>query len=152
MKFECLPFEQLSVFQLYELMALRQAVFVVEQNCAYQDCDGKDVKGWHLMVYDESNQLIAYARLLPKGTSYPDYPSIGRIVSAASARGTGAGRWLVQQAIEQMRALYGNHPIKIGAQLYLLKFYQSFGFQEVGSEYLEDGIPHIEMILSASPE
>lgn len=152
MKFECLPFEQLSVFQLYQFMALRQEVFAVEQNCVYQDCDGKDLKSWHLMGYDESGQLIAYARLLPQGVSYPDYPSIGRIVSAPGARGTGAGRLLVQQAIEQMWALYGNHPIKIGAQLYLLKFYQSFGFQEVGEVYLEDGIPHIEMILSASTE
>ncbi|MFN7118772.1 MAG: GNAT family N-acetyltransferase [Saprospiraceae bacterium] len=149
MTFQCLPFAQLSVFQLYECMALRQEVFVVEQNCVYQDCDGKDLKGWHLMGYNTDGKLVAYARLLPQGTSYPDYPSIGRIVTSPSARGDGAGRALVQAAITEMHQLFGKVPIKIGAQLYLLKFYQSFGFQPVGEEYLEDGIPHIEMILPA---
>jgi len=145
--FECLPFIQLSVFQLYDILKLRQEVFAVEQKCVYQDCDDKDLQGWHLMGYDEKRQLLAYARLLPKGISYPDYPSIGRIVSAPSARGTGAGRLLVQQSVEEMRQLFGDQPIKIGAQVYLLNFYQSFGFQTIGEAYLEDGIPHIHMIL-----
>ncbi len=142
---ECLPFEALSVYQLYEIMALRQEVFVVEQNCPYLDADGKDLKGWHLMLRDATAKLIAYARLLPKGISY-EYPAIGRIVSAPSARGTGAGRQLVQMAIEDCYRLFGKEPIKIGAQTYLLNFYQSFGFEVVSEEYLEDGIPHVEMI------
>ncbi len=142
---ECLPFEQLTVYQLYEIMALRQEVFVVEQNCPYLDADGKDLKGWHLMLRNETGKLIAYARLLPKGVSY-EHSAIGRIISAPSARGTGAGRQLVQAAIEECYRLFGKEPIKIGAQTYLLRFYQSFGFEVVSEEYLEDGIPHVEMI------
>lgn len=149
--FKCLPFNQLDIFQLYEIMALRQEVFVVEQNCPYLDADGKDPKGWHLLGLNTENQIIAYARLLPKEVSYPDYPSIGRIATAANARGTGAGRALVQEALLECHRLFGNESIKIGAQLYLLKFYQSFGFESVGEEYLEDGIPHIEMVRPASP-
>lgn len=144
--FQCIPFNQLTVHQLYEAMALRQEVFVVEQNCPYLDADGKDQAGWHLLGRNEHDQLVAYARLLPKGISYPEYPSIGRIVSAPNARGTGAGRALVQEAIEACDRLFGKQPIKIGAQVYLLKFYQSFGFEPVGEEYLEDGIPHISML------
>ncbi|MBK7869608.1 MAG: GNAT family N-acetyltransferase [Saprospiraceae bacterium] len=149
--FKCLPFNQLDIFQLYEIMALRQEVFVVEQNCPYLDADGKDPKGWHLLGLNTENQIIAYARLLPKEVSYPDYPSIGRIATAANARGTGAGRALVQEALLECNRLFGNESIKIGAQLYLLKFYQSFGFESVGEEYLEDGIPHIEMIKPSFP-
>ncbi|MDX1942446.1 MAG: GNAT family N-acetyltransferase [Saprospiraceae bacterium] len=144
--FQCVPFHQLDVFQLYKIMALRQEVFVVEQNCPYLDADGKDLKGWHLTGLNSENQLIAYARLLPKGVSYPDYPSIGRIATSAKARGTGAGRALVQEALIECNRLFENEAVKIGAQLYLLKFYQSFGFESIGEEYLEDGIPHIEMI------
>lgn len=148
--FKCLPFNQLDIFQLYKIMALRQEVFVVEQNCPYLDADGKDLKGWHLLGLSTENQIVAYARLLPKGISYPDYPSIGRIATSAVARGTGAGRALVQEALLECNRLFGNEPIKIGAQLYLLKFYQSFDFESVGEEYLDDGIPHIEMIRSVS--
>lgn len=148
MTFHCLSFEQLTAFQLYEIMALRQEVFVVEQNCPYLDADGKDLEGWHLMILNQEEKLIAYARLLPKGISYPDYVSIGRIATAPSARGTGVGKILVQKAIEEMYQLFGNQVIKIGAQQYLLKFYQSFGFESTGVEYLEDGIPHVEMVKS----
>lgn len=144
--FTCLPFEQLTVFQLYELMALRQEVFVVEQNCPYLDCDGKDPKSWHLMGFNELGTLVAYARLIPKDVSYVGYVSIGRICTTALVRGSGAGRLLVQKALEETDHLFGNEPIQIGAQLYLLKFYQSFGFEALGEEYLEDGIPHIHMV------
>lgn len=147
--FTCLPFAGLSVHALYEIMALRQEVFVVEQNCVYQDADGLDPQGWHLMVRNPAGGLVAYARLFPKGVSYPDYASIGRIVSAPGARGTGAGRALVKRAIEETYRLFGEQAIKIGAQEYLLFFYQSFGFQSVGEMYLEDGIPHIAMIKPA---
>lgn len=146
LRFQCVSFDQLTVHQLYQTMALRQEVFIVEQNCPYLDADGKDQFGWHLLGQNEHNELVVYARLLPKGVSYPEYPSIGRIVSSPNARGTGAGRALVQQAIEACFRLFGKQTIKIGAQVYLLKFYQSFGFEPVGDEYLEDGIPHISMI------
>ncbi len=146
LQFECLFFNNLSVFQLYEIMALRQAVFVVEQNCPYVDADGKDLPSWHLLGRQTDGQLVAYARLLPKGVAYPDYPSIGRVLSAPNARGAGLGRLLMETALIESRRLFGDHPVKIGAQLYLLEFYQSLGFFAVGEEYLEDGIPHIAMI------
>lgn len=147
MKFECLAFDQLSVFQLYDLMALRQEVFVVEQNCPYLDCDGIDVKSWHLLGLNEKGNLLSYARLIPKDLVYDGYVSFGRVVSSPAVRRSGAGRALVDKAIEESYRLFGKEPIQIGAQSYLLNFYQSFGFQPVGEEYLEDGIPHIHMIL-----
>lgn len=147
MNFTCLPFDQLTVYQLYELLALRQAVFAVEQNCVYQDCDGIDLQSWHLLGLNTEGKLIAYARLIPKHLSYPDYISIGRIVTSPLARGAGAGRQLVQKAIAETYRLFGNESIQIGAQLYLLKFYESFGFKAIGEEYLEDGIPHIHMVM-----
>lgn len=147
-KFECLPFAELSVFQLYDILTLRQEVFVVEQNCVYQDCDGVDLQSWHLLGMNSAGKLIAYTRLIPKDLSYADYVSIGRVATSPSARGTGAGRLLLQKSIEETERLFGKESIQIGAQLYLLKFYESFGFQAVGEEYLEDGIPHIHMILN----
>ncbi|HMN91230.1 MAG TPA: GNAT family N-acetyltransferase [Saprospiraceae bacterium] len=149
MEFQCLAFEQLNITQLYDIMALRQSVFVVEQNCPYLDADGKDPQGWHLMARATDGGLLAYARLLPAGVSYPEYPSIGRVVSAPQVRGQGAGRVLMQMAIQYCEQLFSNQPIKIGAQTYLLQFYQSFGFQSVGDIYIEDGIPHINMIRPA---
>ncbi len=145
--FTCLAFNELSVYTLYEILALRQEVFVVEQNCPYQDCDGKDLQSWHLMGRDTSGKLICYTRLLPKGISYENYVSIGRVVSSPSARGTGSGKTLMEESIRMCRELFSNQSIKIGAQTYLLKFYEGFGFRSTGEEYLEDGIPHTKMIL-----
>ena len=147
LQFSCLPFHQLSPHELYEIMALRQTVFVVEQNCPYLDADGKDLDAWHLLARDASGALVAYTRLLPAGVSYPEYPSIGRVVSAPSARGTGAGREVMRQSIGMCRHLFGPSPIKIGAQSYLLQFYSGLGFASTGEEYLEDGIPHTKMML-----
>ena len=151
-QFTCKPFADLTVFELYDIMALRQEIFVIEQNCPYLDADGKDLKGWHLMgrqISDENTEgvLVVYTRLLPKGVSYDDYASIGRVVSSASVRGSGAGKILMQKSIEMMEKLYPNQPVKIGAQTYLLKFYESLGFESTGEEYLEDDIPHTSMIL-----
>jgi len=145
--FSCLPFDELSPRLLYEILALRQEVFVVEQNCPYQDCDGKDLPAWHLMGQDASGKLICYTRLLPKGVAYENYVSIGRVVSSPLARGTGAGKILMEKSIQMCRQRFGDQPIKIGAQTYLLKFYEGFGFHSTGEEYLEDGIPHTKMIL-----
>ena len=146
------PFAELTVYELYDIMALRQEVFVIEQNCPYLDADGKDLKGWHLMgrhIFDENTEgvLVVYTRLLPKGVSYDDYASIGRVVSSASVRGSGAGKILMQKSIAMMEQLFPNDPVKIGAQTYLLKFYESLGFESTGEEYLEDDIPHTTMIL-----
>lgn len=145
--FTCLPFNELSTYALYEILALRQEVFVVEQNCPYQDCDGKDLQSWHLMGRDASGKLVCYTRLLPKGVSYDHYVSIGRVVSSPSVRGTGVGKILMEESIRMCRKLFGTQAIKIGAQTYLLRFYEGFGFRSTLEEYLEDGIPHTKMIL-----
>ncbi|MBK9335718.1 MAG: GNAT family N-acetyltransferase [Lewinellaceae bacterium] len=146
LRFSCLPFDALSPRELYAIMALRQEVFVVEQNCPYLDADGKDMHAWHLSARDAGNNLVAYTRLLPEGVSYPGYVSIGRVVSSPAARGTGAGKTIMLRSIDMCRHLFGPLPIKIGAQTYLLHFYESLGFQSTGEQYLEDGIPHTKMV------
>jgi ElaA protein len=137
-------FEDLSPEGLYAALRLRSEVFVVEQNCAYLDEDNKDLHAWHLLGWNEKD-LVAYVRILPPGLPYP-FPSIGRVVTSPAYRGTGSGRKLMAEAIQRTYSLHGDLPIKIGAQLYLKKFYQSFGFEQTSEIYLEDGIDHIEMI------
>lgn len=139
------PFEELSSTELYAIIQLRNEVFVVEQNCVFQDADGKDPKAWHLMGW-KNNELAAYTRLLPKGVSYAN-ASIGRVVTSQIARGSGIGKELMRNSIDIIYMLWGKQPIQIGAQLYLKKFYESFGFQQSSEMYMEDGIEHIEMIL-----
>jgi ElaA protein len=146
-QFSCCTFQELSNEQLYEILTLRLEVFCVEQNCPYQDCDGKDLESWHLMGRNEAGKLICYTRLLPVGVAYHEYVSIGRVVTSPAARGTGAGKMLMEKSIETCRQLFGNQAIKIGAQSYLLKFYEGFGFRSTGEAYLEDGIPHTAMLL-----
>lgn len=140
----CKPFDSLTVKELYAILKLRSEIFVVEQNCVFLDTDGKDLSCQHLMLY-QNKQLMAYARIVPAGLSFTE-PSIGRIVSSHAARGKGFGRQLVSLAIANCQRLYGNKPIKIGAQLYLKSFYESFGFVIYREEYLEDDIVHIDMI------
>ena len=147
--FTCVPFQSLSLHELYEILALRQAVFVVEQNCPYLDCDGNDAQSWHLQGRDEAGALQCYTRLVPTGLVYPNHCSIGRVLTSAAVRGTGGGKILMEKSIEKCLELFGNQPIKIGAQSYLLRFYAEFGFQSTGEEYLEDGIPHTKMIRVA---
>ena len=137
-------FDELSVHELYAILELRNEVFVVEQNCVFQDTDNMDQLSYHLSGYLNGN-LIAYARLIPPSIAYKEM-SIGRIVSKPSFRKLGIGKKLVEAAIEEMYSLFGLQPIKIGAQYYLLNFYQSLGFKEIGEIYLLDGIDHIEMI------
>ena len=144
--FRCKPFSELNVDELYEIMALRQEVFVVEQDCPYLDADGKDQHAWHLMGFDKNDTLIAYARIVPPGISYENYVSIGRIVSSPSVRGKGTGKKLMEASLDAVKKLFNNQPIKISAQCYLIRFYESFGFKTTGTEYLEDNIPHIAMI------
>jgi ElaA protein len=144
---EVLAFSALTPQQLYEILQLRNEVFVVEQNCVFQDADGKDPESLHLMGRDESGKLIAYTRLLPKGLAYPDYASIGRVVTSPAARRIGLGTPLMKKSIEILYQLFGEQDIKIGAQAYLIHFYTSLGFRDIGKPYLEDGIPHLEMIL-----
>lgn len=145
-KFDCKKFEELSLEELYKIIELRQEVFVVEQNCVYQDLDNKDQDSWHLMGWNDEKQLVAYLRLMPEGLSYADHASIGRVVTAQKVRKQGAGKELMKRALEVAEKLFPKCTLKISAQVYLLKFYNSFGFEAVGAEYLEDGIPHIAMI------
>ncbi|MBB5645618.1 GNAT family N-acetyltransferase [Pedobacter cryoconitis] len=140
----CKPFDSLTVKELYAILKLRSEIFVVEQNCVFLDTDGKDLSCQHLMLY-QNKELMAYARIVPAGLSFTE-PSIGRIVSSYAARGKGFGRQLVSLAIANCQRLYGNKPIKIGAQLYLKSFYESFGFVVHGEEYLEDDIVHVDMV------
>jgi len=139
-------FSELTTLELYAILRLRTEVFVVEQNCVFQDMDNKDQHSRHLMGWID-NILVAYARILPAGISYTE-PSIGRVVSDPHYRGKGAGKELMKEAINRTIELCGKHSIRIGAQLYLKKFYGSFGFIPEGEIYLEDGIEHIEMILT----
>ncbi|MEY2811041.1 MAG: hypothetical protein RLZZ390_519 [Bacteroidota bacterium] len=137
-------FEDLSALELYEILRLRSEVFVVEQNCVFLDMDDKDQFCQHLQGRI-NGQLAAVVRILPPGLAY-DEPSIGRVVSSPKFRRKGVGIELMKTAIEKTISLYGAVPIKIGAQLYLKKFYESFGFLQCSETYLEDDIPHIKMI------
>ena len=136
-------FDSLTLQELYAILRLRTEVFVVEQNCVFQDMDNKDQQCYHLMGWKDGH-LIAYTRLVPPGVSYKE-PSIGRVVTSPVARGNGTGKLLMEKSIEEIIQLYGKTPIKIGAQLYLKKFYESLGFSQTSNKYDEDGIDHIEM-------
>ena len=141
----CKKFEELSTKELYCILRLRSEVFVVEQNCVFLDMDNKDFYCHHLMGW-EDDRLLGYSRILRSGISYAE-SSIGRIVTSPAARGRGIGRELLVQSINTLYALHGKQDIRIGAQYYLKKFYESFGFVQKGDIYLEDGIEHIEMLL-----
>ena len=139
-----LSFDSLSNLQLYQMLALRSEVFVVEQDCAYQDLDGKDLKALHL-VGTLDDKVLATARLLPVGVSYPDAASIGRIVVHPSLRGQDLGRKTVELALEQYQRLWPSEALLIGAQARLTRFYEELGFVSEGEIYDEDGIDHITM-------
>lgn len=140
-------FDALTVFELYDIMRLRQEVFVVEQNCPYLDADGKDQYGYHVMGKDEGGTVHCCTRLLPEGVSYDGFVSIGRVANSDKVRRRGEGKRLMIYSIDKIRALYPEKPIKIGAQAYLKRFYESLGFIDIGIPYLEDGIPHIIMVM-----
>ena len=139
-------FDDLSPRELYALLQLRSEVFVVEQQCIFQDMDGKDIYSLHLLGW-AGDKLAASKRIVPAGIS-SIYPSIGRVVTSPAFRGTGLGRELMVVSIRETENLYGKQPIRIGAQLYLKSFYNSLGFEQSGEVYLEDGIQHIEMTRS----
>lgn len=147
MRWECKSFGDLTGTELYAALQLRNEVFVVEQNCVYQDCDGYDLRCRHLLGWAESDggpYLAAYLRLVPAGLIYAE-ASIGRVVTSPRARGSGAGRELVAESLRLLDQA-GEAAIRISAQAYLEKFYRGFGFEVVSEPYLEDGIPHIEML------
>jgi ElaA protein len=138
-------FSDLTAAELYAVMQLRNEVFIVEQNCAYQDVDNNDQPSLHFMGWDGAI-LVAYTRIIPPGITF-EQASIGRVVTSPKYRGTGAGRQLMKLSISNTFNKFNCSEIKIGAQLYLKKFYESFGFLQCSDEYLEDNIPHIKMLL-----
>ena len=145
---KCRSFSELTTDQLYDIMRLRQEVFIVEQTCYYLDADGKDQDSWHLMGYID-NELHAYSRLVPLGLSYSECTSIGRILTSEHYRNKGLGKLLMMESLNRIKEFWPNQSIKISAQSYLDKFYQHFGFINTGESYLEDGIPHQSMIIKA---
>jgi ElaA protein len=139
-------FSELSTLELYQLLQLRSEVFVVEQNCPYQDLDNKDLKSFHVLGYD-NGKLVACTRLVPIGVSYDLEPSIGRVVTHHSVRSLGYGKLLMEYSIKETKKRFNNNVIVIGAQCYLDRFYQNLGFVPDGEIYLEDNIPHRVMRL-----
>ncbi|MCG8463326.1 MAG: GNAT family N-acetyltransferase [Xanthomonadales bacterium] len=137
-------FDELDIHSLYTLCAARVAIFVVEQECAYQELDHQDQQAYHLSAWNEQQQLLAYSRILGPGPRYAT-PSIGRVITTQKARGMGLGRQLMQRSVAHCDALFPGSDIRLSAQHHLEHFYQSFGFNSCSEMYLEDGIPHIDM-------
>jgi len=144
-----LGFEELSNRQLFDIVRLRQSVFIIEQECPYPDLDEKDLIAQHLLAYD-GDRLVAYTRLLNRSISFEGALSIGRVVVAPSHRGQGLSYQLMARSIERCYELYGNHAIVIGAQAHLERMYAQLGFKVCSDGYLEDGIPHLDMRLEQS--
>ena len=136
---------ELSADLVYEIMRLRSAIFVVEQNCVFPDMDGRDPACEHLCGRDAAGALVAYLRLVPPGVRTPEV-SLGRVVVTQSARGRGFGRAVMQEGLRHCASRYPGKPVKVSAQRHLEAFYQSLGFATVGAPYLEDGIWHVDMV------
>ncbi len=144
-QWKCVQFDELSPRELYSILQLRTEVFVMEQDCVYQDMDDCDQQAWHVSgMLDE--ELICYARILPPAMKYKT-ASIGRVITKKSVRGDGYGKLVMEKSLEHCQQLWPSMPITISAQQYLEKFYCELGFETVSDAYLEDGIPHIEMHL-----
>jgi ElaA protein len=140
-------FADLGVDDLYDALALRCRVFILEQG-PYLDLDGIDRQSWHLLARDEAGVLQAYLRVVDPGVKYPE-PSLGRVITSAETRGTGLGRRLVAEGVARCAHAWPGQGIRISAQAHLARFYGEFGFVAVGEPYLEDNIPHVEMARPA---
>ncbi len=141
-------FDELEPRELYAILAVRAEVFVVEQDCPYQDVDGKDFDSIHLWASIPDGAVVAYSRITPPGVRFAE-PSIGRVVTTMAVRGTGAGRELMDRSIVVCRRQWPSSAIRISAQQYLRDFYESLGFETVRGPYPEDGIPHLEMLAAS---
>lgn len=137
-------FNELSLSELYQILQLRSEVFVVEQNCVYQDIDGKDDKALHI-IGEVNGEIVAYTRCFDKGF-YFEESAIGRVVVKDNQRKYGYGHQIMKASIKAIKDHFGTENIKLSAQQYLIKFYESHGFTSIGEGYLEDGIPHIAMV------
>jgi len=149
LNWQCKSFKELNTDQLYNILKVRQDVFVVEQNCVYADMDSDDRDCLHLFATTENDNLniVAYLRIVPPGIQYPQ-ASIGRVLTTEQTRGTGAGLSLVTKALEKLATQYPTYDVKISAQVYLQTFYKNFGFAIISPVYDEDGIDHIDMLLT----
>ncbi|WP_374055885.1 GNAT family N-acetyltransferase [Rossellomorea sp. FM04394] len=145
MNWKLKSFNELSTHELYGILQVRTQVFVVEQHCPYMEVDGKDLHAYHLYK-EENGEVVAYARLLPPGVSYKE-PSIGRVLVKEDYRGKGLASELVKRGLDFIHDELGERTVKIQAQEYLREFYGSYGFRAITETYLDDGIPHIDMIL-----
>ena len=141
--------QDLTAAQMHAILAIRQRVFVVEQNCAYQDADELDLDAWHLTGHRPDGRLAAYLRLIAPGARFPE-ASIGRLLTVKALRGRKIAGQALEQALRKCEVIYPRQAIRIAAQTYLVDFYRRFGFRAVGSPYKEDGIEHIDMIRSAA--
>ena len=146
--FDCKKFEDLTLLELYRILALRSEIFVVEQDCVYQDIDNKDQKALHL-IGTVNSKIVAYSRIFDAG-DYAQYASIGRVVVDCRYRNFGYGHNLLEYSIQVVKDMFKTHRIELSGQTYLLNFYRFHQFQPIGSEYLEDGIPHIRMLYSTT--
>ncbi len=144
-------FQELSTDELYDILDLRVRVFVVEQNCPYPELDGKDRQSTHVFGREEGGDMVAYSRIVDPGLSYQE-PSIGRVLTHQSYRGKGLGDELMEQSMHHIREKFGQVSVKISAQEYLRKYYQNHGFESLSDIYLEDEIPHLEMIYHPGNE
>jgi ElaA protein len=146
-QFKIKAFKDLTVDELYAILQLRETVFVVEQNCIYNDIDNIDQACYHLFSEDQNaEKIIAYTRLVPANIKF-DVPAIGRLISDKNYRGKGLGRALMEKSIEETCRIYNTSVIKISAQTYLLDFYSSLGFKSISETYDEDGIEHVDMVI-----
>lgn len=144
MEFKLKRFNEVTVEELYKILKSRNEVFVVEQNCIYQDCDNKDYEAYHLFC-EKDGEVIAYLRILNKGISY-DEVSIGRVLVKKGYRGTGLSRDMMIKALNFIEEELREVEVRISAQVYIKKFYENVGFKIVSEEYLEDDIPHVQML------
>ncbi|MEN2466971.1 GNAT family N-acetyltransferase [Ornithinibacillus sp. JPR2-1] len=139
-------FQKLTNDELYEILKARTDIFVVEQDCPYPELDNQDQESLHFYLTVD-RELAAYIRLIPKGLKYENYAAIGRVLVVKKFRSHGYARQIMEKGIRYIHEQWHENEIKIQAQVYLKKFYGSFGFEQVSKEYLEDGIPHIDMVL-----
>lgn len=144
MQWFCKSYDQLTKDELYKILRLRAEVFIVEQDCPYQDVDNKDQKALHVYAM-EAEEVIAYTRIFYAGDYFQE-PAIGRVVTKTSYRGSGLGQELMHKTLKNMQERGLSKKIRISAQQYLKSFYESFGFKQIGDPYMEDGIPHIGML------
>jgi|TARA_R110000737_G_scaffold223373_3_gene238400 ElaA protein len=147
MTIEIKAFNDLSLDEFHDLIALRIAVFVIEQDCPYQDLDGKDKSSYHLILRNDDDKIIGTARILPAGLSYPEI-AIGRVVTSIESRELKLGHKIMEHALEFIQQKWENKSVKLSAQSHLTGYYGKHGFVSTGKEYLEDGIPHTEMKLT----